>query len=419
MIKKKIKRSKKLTDIITPAFYKSYYTFKNNDVLEMVEYGGRGGGKSSNVFMFPVLRALREKTDCLVLRKVANTVKTSVFNQVIWCINALGVQNEFKINKSNFEILHKKHKNGFYFKGADDPMKIKSIKTLYPIATTIFEEVDQFKDWDEVDHIKQSVLRGDVENFKLIYLFNPQRNKYHWANQKWLFGNNDGIFVHKSTYLDNPHLPIQFVKEAEKAKKENLNRYKWIYLGEPVGADIVPFPNLIVEKELDQSLIDSFDNIRQGNDWGYGGDPFAFVRTHYDKKKKIIYIFDEIYGCGLSNAEAAKRIIQKGYNDFPVISDSAEPKSIDYFEDEGIPTYGAKKGAGSIENGLRWLGEHTIIVCEKRCPNTAKELKMADFKKDKNGNLTGKLEGLDHAIDALRYAYEDENNYRTAKVYKI
>lgn len=417
--KTKTRVIKTLSEIITPAFHESYRVYKNPEILEMVEYGGRGGGKSSNVFMFPVIRALRERVDCLILRKVANTVKTSVFNQILWCMFQLGVQNQFKINRSNFEIIHKKYGNGFYFKGADDPMKIKSLKTLFPIATTIFEEVDQFGSWDEVDYIKQSVLRGDAENFKLIFLFNPPRSKYHWVNQKWILEENKDTFVHRSTYLDNLHLPVQFVKEAEKLKNENLQRYKWVYLGEPTGADIVPFPKLIIEKELDQELIDSFDNLKQGLDWGYGGDPFAFTRSHYDKNRKTIYIFGEIYGCGLSNSETVSRIRRNKWDDFPITADNNEPKSVDYYNDEGLETYKAKKGAGSIENGLRWLGEHTIVICEKRCPNTAREFKMADFIKDKNGNLTGKIGKPDHAIDATRYAYEDENDYRTVKVHKI
>lgn len=407
----------RLSEVITPEFYESYNVFKDPNILEMVEYGGRGGGKSSNAFMFPIIRILREPIDCLVLRKVGNTLRTSVFNQVLWCMDQLGVSHLFKVNNSRMEIIYKKTGNGFYFRGADDPMKIKSLKTKYPVAVTIFEEVDQFKSWDEVDHIKQSVLRGNVSHFKLMYLFNPQRNKMHWCNQKWLFGNTEGIFVHKSDYRSNPFLPSQFIQEAEKAKKENELRYRWIYLGEPVGSDVVPFPNLIVEKELDQKLIDSFDNIKQGLDWGFGGDAFAFSRSHYDRKNKTIYVFGEIYGHGLSNHNTATRIMNNGWNDYYITADSAEPKSIkQYQEDYGVRVRPARKGPGSVETGFRWLAEHTIVVCAKRCPNAAREFMTADFKKDKDGNLTNTIEGADHFLDAIRYSYEEEYSYNSMKV---
>lgn len=406
----------RLSEVITPEFYNSYLAFKDKNVLEMVEYGGRGGGKSSNIFLFPIIRLIQEPIDCLVLRKVHNTLRNSVFNQVLWCINYLGLSHVFKVNYSRMEIIYIPRGNGFYFRGADDPMKIKSLKTPYPVAVTIFEEVDQFKSWDEVDHIKQSVLRGDIDHFKLIYLFNPQRNKMHWCNQKWLFGNTEGIYIHKSDYRNNPFLPVQFINEAEKAKKENELRYRWVYLGEPIGSDVVPFPNLIIEKELDQKLIDSFDNIKQGLDWGYGGDAFAMSRSHYDKKHKTIYVFGEIYGCGLSNFTTANRIKANGWNDIAITGDSAEPKSINDYREQGIRIQPARKGAGSVETGFRWLGDHTIIVCRKRCPNIARELQSADFKKDKDGNLTSKIDGSDHGLDSLRYAYESEFSYNKMKV---
>ena len=407
----------KLSEKVSEEFYKSYRVFNDKTVLEMVEYGGRGGGKSSNVFIFPILRLIKDPVDCLVLRKVANTIRTSVFYQVIWCINHLNIMHLFKVNHSRMEIIYKPRGNGFYFRGADDPMKIKSLKTLFPVAITIFEEVDQFKSWDEVDHIKQSVLRGDTDHFKLIYLFNPQRSKVHWCNQRWLFSNTEGTYIHKSDYRNNRFLPKQFFDEAKKAKKENELRYRWVYLGEPIGSDVVPFPKLIIEKHLDDEVVKSFDNLKQGLDWGYGGDPFALARCHYDKKRKIIYVIGEIYGCGMSNTTTATRIIDRGWNDTVTSCDNEEPKSIDEFAMSfGVRVRKTKKGAGSIETGLKWLGDHTIIICQKRCPNIAREFQMADFKIDKNGNLTSELTGSDHGIDAVRYAFEEEYSFNKLKV---
>lgn len=400
-----------LSDKISEDFYKSYRVFNDKQVLEMVEYGGRGGGKSSNVFIFPILRLIKEPVDCLVLRKVANTIRTSVFYQVIWCINHLNVMHLFKVNHSRMEIIYKPRGNGFYFRGADDPMKIKSLKTLFPVAITIFEEVDQFKTWDEVDHIKQSVLRGDTDHFKLIYLFNPQRSKVHWCNQKWLFKKCEGTFIHKSDYRSNPFLPTQFFKEAEKAKKENELRYRWLYLGEPVGSDVVPFPNLIINEISDKELED-FNNIYQGIDWGFGGDAFAFTRCHYDKRRETIYIIDELYGHGFSNSYVANWILDKEYIDEYITADNNEPKSIAEMNDWGIGTFKVKKPSGSVESSIKWLGERTIVIDPVRCPNLAREFQMSDFKTDANGNLTARLDGDEHGIDSVRYAFMNEVGFR-------
>lgn len=395
----------KLSSVILKNFYESYKVFNDKNVLEMVEYGGRGGGKSSNVFIFPIIRIINEGIDVLILRKVANTLRTSVFNQVLWCIDKLGLNDHFKVNNSRMEIIYKGRGNGFYFRGADDPMKIKSFKSKFPVGVTIFEEVDQFKNWDEVDHIKQSVLRGDIDHFKLIYLFNPPRSKHHWVNQKFLYGNCEGIYIHKSDYRDNDFLPLQFFSEAEKAKNEDEKRYRWIYLGEPTGYGLVPFPNIVIEKEMDREMIERFDNIHQGIDWGWG-EPFAFVRMHYDQSRKRIYIFDEIYGGGITDERAIKELVRRGYDDILITCDSAEPKSIRRMRENGMKVMEAKKGAGSRETGCKFLAEHTIFICKKNCPHTAREFETAEFKKDRYGNELPDVDGMDHSIDAVRYALE-------------
>lgn len=407
----------KTSELINPEFHKSFNAFFDAELLEMVEYGGRGSGKSTNIIFMAIIRVIQDKVDCLIMRKVANTLRTSVFSQVLWNIIEMDLLRYFKVNKSTMEIIYKPTGAGFYFRGADDPGALKSLKTKFAIAITIFEEADQFKNYDDIETIKLSTLRGSAEYFKYVYMFNPPRNKYHWANEKFIFSNTSGIYVHQSNYKSNFKLPKQFYKEAEKMRIENPNRYKWVYLGEPIGSEVVPFPNLIIEKELDEELVNSFDRIKQGLDWGFGGDAFAFARTHYDKAKKTIYIFGEIYGCGLSNYTTASRIIEKGWNDFNITADSAEKKSInEYSTAYGINIRGAKKGAGSVEAGFRWLGDQTIVICQKRCPNIAREFQMADFKVDRNGNLTNQIEGSDHGLDAVRYAYEDEYSYSGLKL---
>ncbi len=413
-----MKREIDALKLITPEFHNSFDVFMSSDYLEMAEFGGRGSGKSTNILFMAIIRVIQDKVDCLIMRKVANTLRTSVFAQVIWNLLEMDILKYFKVNKSTMEIIYKKTGAGFYFRGADDPGAMKSLKTKYPIGITIFEEADQFKSYDEIEVIKLSTLRGNASYFKYVYMFNPPRNKYHWANLKWIFGNNKGVFIHQSNYTGNPKLPRQFYEEAERMKEENPQRYKWVYLGEPIGSDVVPFPNLIIEKELDEELINSFDKIKQGLDWGYGGDAFAFARCHYDKRNKTIYVFGEIYGHGLSNYTTATRIKEKGWNDFTITADSAEKKSIAEYLEYGINTTGTKKGPGSVETGFRWLGDHTIIVCQKRCPNIAREFQMADFKIDKDGNLTSQLVGSDHGLDAVRYAFESEYSYGGLKVLK-
>jgi len=215
--------------------------------------------------------------------------------------------------------------------------------------------------------------------------------------------------VHHSTYMDNPHVSEAFLEEAEEDKKRNLHKYKWIYLGEPIGGGVVPFDNLVF-REITDDEIRGFDNIRQGIDWGYAADPFAFVRLHYDKKRRKIYFIDEVYGVKLSNREAATEIISKKCNDTRIKADSAEPKSVDEMKTYGLRCFGARKGPGSVEYGEKWLDDlEEIVIDARRTPNIAREYESIDYQIDKDGNIKNKLEDENnHTIDATRYACEDD-----------
>jgi PBSX family phage terminase large subunit len=218
-------------------------------------------------------------------------------------------------------------------------------------------------------------------------------------------------YVHHSTYLDNPHLSKKFIEEAENVKKNKPLKYRWEYLGEAIGSGVVPFDNLQIEKgSITDEMVASFDNIRNGVDFGYATDPLAFVRWHYDKKKNGIYAVDEIYGVKISNRELAKQLLQKGYQSDEIFADSAEPKSIAELKNEHDikRIKAAKKGPDSVQYGEEWLDDLDFICIDpKRTPNIAKEFENIDYQTDKDGNPIPRLEDKEnHAIDATRYAFE-------------
>jgi phage terminase large subunit len=185
----------------------------------------------------------------------------------------------------------------------------------------------------------------------------------------------------------------------------------------PLGGGVVPFNNLEFRVITDEE-IKSFDNIRQGIDWGYSVDPMSFGRMHYDATSRILYIFDEFYGIKVPNRELAYKINKKNYNDVTITADSAEPKSISELREYGIKISGAKKGAGSVEYGEKWLDDlEAIVIDPSRCPNHAREFESIDYKIDKDGNTIPKLEEVNnHSIDEIRYAMEDDMKNRTLKV---
>lgn len=404
--------NKRISEIINKNFYEFWKTINSDRYLFHVLKGGRASAKSTHIAIWLVLALMKYPITCLCIRKVGNTLAESVFEQLKEAIDILNVGHVWKIQKSPLQLIYIPRGNKFIFRGADDPSKIKSIKmSKYPIAFVWFEELAEFKTEDEVSTIVNSVLRAELPpglSYKVIYSYNPPKRKQSWVNKKFETQFiSDNTYVHHSTYLDNPHISKAFIEEANEVKKKNEFKYRWEYLGEPIGSGVVPFSNLEFRTITDEE-IKSFDNIRQGNDFGYATDPMAFVRLHYDKKKRTIYFIDEIYGVKMSIRELASKIKSKKYDDYPITCDSAEPRSIAELREHGIKALKAKKGPGSIEFGENWLDDlEAIVIDVKRTPNVAREFENIDYQTDKDGNIRPKLEDKDnHSIDSTRYALE-------------
>lgn len=405
---------KRLSQLIPPHFHDLWRATKDTSILNVVAKGGRGSGKSSDTAIIISQLIMRYPVNALILRKIDNTLASSVYEQVKWAINEMGVSHLFQIKVSPMEIIYKPRGNKMIFRGAQNPERIKSLKDArFPFTIAWIEELAEFKTEDEVTTITNSLLRGELDDglfYKFYYTYNPPKRKQSWVNKKYETSfQPDNTFVHHSTYFNNPYIAKEFIKEAEGAKERNEMRYKWEYLGEAIGSGVVPFNNLQIEP-IHQDLYDTFDNIRNAVDFGYATDPLAFVRWHYDKKKRILYAMDEYYGVQISNREFANWLHKKGYQSDDIYADSAEPKSIAELKKEhGIKRIkGVKKGKDSVEYGEQWLDDlQAIVIDPKRTPNIAREFENIDYQTDKDGNVKPRLEDKDnHTIDATRYALE-------------
>jgi len=409
----------KMSEKALPAFYDFWKACDR--YLYKVLKGGRNSSKSTHISIRIIYDLMKHPVNALVIRKVGNTLSESVFEQLLWAIDYLGVTKHWKVTKSPLGLTYLPRGNRIIFRGADEPAKIKSIKTSkFPITHLWIEELAEFKNEEEVDTIVNSVLRAELPeglNYSIFFSYNPPKRKQNWVNKKFNTQFiSENTFVHHSSYLDNPYVSKTFLEEVKEVKGKNEHKYRWIYLGEPIGGGVVPFDNLVFRTITDEE-IRSFDNIRQGIDWGYAADPFTFVRMHYDKTRRRLFFIGEVYGVKLSNREAAEKIKAKGFDDFPITADSAEPKSIDEMKTYGLKCFGAKKGPGSVEYGEKWLDDlEEIVIDHKRTPNTAREFENIDYKVDKDGNIRSELEDTDnHTIDGTRYACEGDMKSKTSK----
>jgi phage terminase large subunit len=375
--------------------------------------GGRGSGKSTTAARRLVKDILKYPVNAVVMRKVHSAICTSVYEELKQAINDLGVRDEFRcIRGAKPSIKRIRTGQEFIFAGGQEPEKIKSIKTSkFPIARLWIEELPEFRTYEEVKIIIDSIVRAELPvglTYQIIFTYNPPKRKTNWCNK--MFNTQfipENTCVNHSTSFVNPYLSKEFLEEADNVKKKNLNRWKWNYEGEAIGGGIVPFSNLEF-RAIKNDEIQRFDNIYQGIDWGFAIDPLCFLRAHFDKTRFILYLFAEIYGTKMSNKILADKIIKLGYNDIMIIADSEDPKSIADLKSYGVKCRGAIKGPGSVEHGLEWLDTlEAIVIDPKRCPNTAREFENIDYQVDKDGNVIPKLEDKDdHSIDCTRYLSE-------------
>ena len=406
----------RLSEILGPAFYELAGDVFRHGHTHYDLSGGRGSLKSSAVSLFvPLLLVQHPDAHALVLRKVGNTLRDSVFAQYMWAVDKLGMAALWEARMSPPELLYRPTGQRILFRGADDPMKLKSLKVPFGyIAVTHFEEKDQFAGREEIRSILQSTMRGG-ELFWNFESYNPPISRDNWANRDALEDRPDRL-RHKSTYLDAPRawLGEAFFAEAERLRARDERAYRHEYLGQAVGTGASVFTRLEARTISDEELA-RFDSIFQGADWGWYPDKFAFLRTAYDAAQERIYLLDEYYVNCKSNRETARWVRDRGYGDYPIVCDSAEPKSVADWRDMGLPARGAVKGPGSVDYGFKWLQGRTIVADPARTPNAYRELAGYEYARDREGNLiSGYPDRDDHAISALRYAYEALFNRRGA-----
>jgi PBSX family phage terminase large subunit len=413
----------KFTDFVPPHFYELVDNFMNDRYSHYWLAGGRGSIKSSIASELIIIGIMSNPgTHAICTRKYKVDLHGSVYAQIIKAIHTLKVEDYFDISKSDQgapPITYKPTGQKIFFTGLDDPEGIKSTTAPFGyIKYSWYEEVAQLSGMDKIRSANQTIRRGSDERFITFYTYNPPRNKGNWVNNEFnVLKHDTDYYVSLTNWemlpqnLAEKWLGPDWIKDALSLKNRDPLAYKHEYLGEPVGYGTDVFKNLTIRQITDEE-ISHFDNIAGGLDFGFANDPAAYVRSHFDKKRRKLYIFQEIYGVEMLNRELADRILKIPNAVYEyIVCDSAEPKSVSEMNYCGLKrAIKAKKGPGSVESGTKFLQElNEIIIDDIRCPNSAREFSMAEYDVDKNGNVLCRLADKDnHTTDATRYRMELE-----------
>lgn len=399
-----------LTDVIAPSFYPVHWDILENKHTYYDLYGGRGSCKSSFVSVEIVLGIMQDATAGLytngaVFRKVANTLRSSVFEQIEWAIDSLGVSDLWESSLNPLQHTYKPTGQKIIYRGLDKAKKTKSIKVAKGYIKYLwFEELDEFDGIEEIRTTQQSILRGGSK-FTVFKTFNPPISVNNWAN-KYVAEAREDSYRHKSDFTNVPAewLGQQFIIDADYLKETNERAYKHEYLGIPVGLGTNIFELLEIRTITDDEIARQ-ERIYQGQDWGYYPDPKAFVRCAYMPASQKILCIDELGGQKIRNTAMSQMIKDKGYNDYSISCGADEIESILDFRDAGLVANRTNVYPGSRKYSYEWLQCRTIVVDPIRTPRLYNELINYEHEVDANGEIKADYpDGNDHFIDALRYA---------------
>lgn len=384
--------------LFVPKFYPLLFDYSHRWECYM---GSAGSAKSYFITQKLIIRALNEKIKILVCRRYGTTLRNTCFSLFKDILAKWKLTEYVKIRETDFTI---RFPNGseIIFMGLDEETKLLSLNNVGAIFIEEAYEVPK----PIVEQLNLR-LRGNTENQQILMAWNPI-NRNHWLYDFCEVNPPQSFIYLHSTFRDNPFLNAQYIKELEEMYTRNPARAR-IFCDGLWGVDS---EGLVItnwqEREFNpMELAAAGLEHRAGMDLGWI-DKSAIIDTLYDRDNHTIYVFNEFYKSGCQLSELATAIKDMNLHRTKVFVDAAEPRSIQFFKNEGIRAEACAKGKDSVKAGLMFLQDNMIIVHPK-CRNFINELENFSYIKSKQtGEWTeDTTHEWSHAIDACRYAYSD------------
>lgn len=392
--------------LFTPKFFPYLTDYSHRWEFYM---GSAGSAKSYFITQKLIVRAVNEPIRILVCRRYATTLRNTCFSLFKEILAKWKLTPYVKINESDFRIRFLHNGSEIIFIGLDDETKLLSLNNIGTIFIEEAYEVPQ----NIVEQLNLR-MRGKTKNQQLLLAWNPISKDSWLYNFSVVNPPENSIFIH-STFRDNPFLNAEYIASLEELYTRNPQKARVYCDGEwGVNTEGLVFRSWKVE-EFDPMKLAATLEHRAGCDLGWI-DKTAIVDTLYDKENKTIYIFNEFYKSGCQLDEIVQAIQNMNLMKTKVYVDAAEPRSIQFFKNNGINATACAKGKDSVRAGIAFLQNHTLIV-HPSCTNFVHELENFSYIKSKQtGEFTNDTtHEFSHAIDACRYAYSDIYTNRQLK----
>lgn len=424
------------------------------DYTEYLLIGGYGSGKSYHIALKFILKLLEEKRTALVVRQVKETIKDScfaLFKDILETMNMLSDTTTNKTKAIDGKVIavsspmEIRFPNGskIIFRGVDNPEKLKSI---HGVSMVWIEECS------EVRYDAYTELLGRIRTpNKTLYTFlscNPV-GKENWVyntffthleengettvicdeNRFYRAGTLviNGTYYHHSVPTDNPFLPKAYIERLDKLKMSDPRLWVVARWGRFGANGIRVLPQFEIARNSKQ-FVNAVNSITSqyhffGLDFGFETSYNALISCCVDDANKILYIYDEVYRNKItddkfSNLDSVNKTMERAERcNKPICADSAEPKTIQYYRQQGFNMYGCKKYIGSRLANTKKIKRFNKIICSPKCKNTIRELKDLTYAKDSKGNAVYDEFNIDpHTFSALWYALD---TYTVADIKEI
>lgn len=405
-----------VTKIVNPHFEKFLFDWNSAYYLLV---GGYGSSKSYHVALKIVMKLLQEKRTCLVVREVYDTIRDSCYALFVEICGSLELESYVKFARSPMQ-LNFSNGSKIIFRGMDAPAKLKSI---HDISLIWLEEAAEIKYAGFKELIGR--LRHPFLPLHMILSLNPVA-KSNWVYEHFFIKRNlndellytekilrvGDTYYHHSTADDNHFLPSDYVDKLEEMKNYDLTLYRIARAGK-FGVNGI--------RVLEQFEIAPHDEVMAavekiprrfkfvGMDLGFVESYNSVVRVAVDDENKWLYIYWNWYERGLTDDEIVNKLEEFKRTREVIRVDSASPKSIRYFQKNGLNAVAAKKWSEGVRRArlanVRKIKRFKKIICSDACPWVIKELADLTFAKDRDDHVIEDEFNIDaHCFDAIVYA---------------
>jgi len=369
-----------------------------------VYYGGRGGSKSWGFARVLLVLALKQKMRILCTRELQRSIADSVHKLLKDQIYELGLENMYNITQYNIRGA-----NGSEFIFCGLRSNVHEIKSIEGIDICWVEEAEKVS--EESWQILIPTIRK--EGSEIWISFNPD-SVDDPTYKRFVLNSPEDSVIKKVSYKENPWFPETLKREMEWDKKNDYEKYLYIWEGEPrTYTDAQVFKGKYTVENFNEEEYEGKDGPYYGADWGFAVDPTVLVRCYVHDRR--LYVTHEAYGVGVDIDKTPELFeMVPDSEKYTIRADSARPETISYMRKKGFKIVAAKKGPGSVEDGIAFLRGFEKIVIHERCRHTLDDFKMYSYKLDR---LTGDVlpvivDAHNNCIDALRYAIEPMIKHR-------